>query len=212
MHGTGNYPGTGEVDSPLNYADYYYLEALTRYRRYLNNAPIVDFSFLQDEKSSPMKIDFDASLTTDVDGDSLVFFWDFGDGKKAFSHSNFISHIYEHPGIYSVTLKIQDKWNGMDTLTQSINIKPLTNLLKLEEPGLSVYPNPASDSFTIELPHNYGPTSVVVVNILGQKYQMKLYPGKNLIQSTDWIDSLYIITFRTFDGIQQTKLLIKNNG
>ena len=32
MHCTGNLPAKSEVDVPLNYADYYYLEALLRYR------------------------------------------------------------------------------------------------------------------------------------------------------------------------------------
>ncbi len=40
MHGTGNYPKGKEVDAPLSYADYYYLEALLRYRNLvLNKAP-----------------------------------------------------------------------------------------------------------------------------------------------------------------------------
>lgn len=212
MHGTGNMPGSSEVDSPLNYADYYYLEALSRYRRVLNHSPIVDLTYLQDDNSSPLKINFDASLTTDSDNDSLTFAWDFGDGKKAFTYSKLISHVYGSPGVYSVTLKTADKWNGADTLQQNIAVKPLTGVSKLEGKGLSVYPNPASKSFTIELPYQYGPTSVSIANLLGQKYQMKLNPGRNLILSANWKDSLYIIYFETPDGIQQAKLMIKNES
>lgn len=211
-HGTGNYPGNSEVDSPLSYADYYYLEALTRYRRYLNHSPIVDFSFLQNSPSDPMKMDFDASLTTDSDGDSLGYFWDFGDQKKAFTHSGLISHTYENPGVYSVTLVCSDRWNGSDTLQQSLVVKTITSVSNLENNRLSVYPNPASTSFTIELPYGYGPTNVSVANILGQKHQIRLNPGKNLIQAIYWKDSLYIISFKAHNGTQQTKLQIKNNG
>ena len=32
MHSTGSLPNGSEIDVPLNYADYYYLEALKRYR------------------------------------------------------------------------------------------------------------------------------------------------------------------------------------
>lgn len=32
-HSVGNFPGNGEVDVPLTYADYYYVEALVRYKR-----------------------------------------------------------------------------------------------------------------------------------------------------------------------------------
>jgi len=31
-HSTGNLPEGSEIDVPLNYADYYFLEALLRYR------------------------------------------------------------------------------------------------------------------------------------------------------------------------------------
>ena len=34
-HSTGAYPFSSEVDVPLTYADYYYLEALTRIKRRL---------------------------------------------------------------------------------------------------------------------------------------------------------------------------------
>lgn len=30
LHSTGNYPAGDEIDVPINYADYYYLEALHR--------------------------------------------------------------------------------------------------------------------------------------------------------------------------------------
>lgn len=35
-HSTGNYPINSEIDSPLTYADYYYVEALIRYKRKIN--------------------------------------------------------------------------------------------------------------------------------------------------------------------------------
>ncbi|MDE6622860.1 MAG: glucuronyl hydrolase, partial [Alistipes sp.] len=31
MHSVGHWPATSEIDTPLNYADYYYLEAIARY-------------------------------------------------------------------------------------------------------------------------------------------------------------------------------------
>ena len=40
-HSVGNYPKGTEVDVPLTYADYYYVEALVRYKKLLQK-PIVD--------------------------------------------------------------------------------------------------------------------------------------------------------------------------
>ena len=37
MHSVGSFPHNSEVDTPLNYADYYYLEALKRYKEVKSN-------------------------------------------------------------------------------------------------------------------------------------------------------------------------------
>ncbi len=37
LHSTGNKPGKSEIDVPINYADYYYLEALLRSRKFVKN-------------------------------------------------------------------------------------------------------------------------------------------------------------------------------
>lgn len=41
MHSTGHAPKNSEVDVPLNYADYYFLEALLRYRTKMSGAPVM---------------------------------------------------------------------------------------------------------------------------------------------------------------------------
>ena len=41
MHSTGSLPHGSEIDTPLNYADYYFLEALVRYRRVIAGEPAV---------------------------------------------------------------------------------------------------------------------------------------------------------------------------
>ena len=40
MHATGNYMGGSEVDGPLIYADYYFIEGLLRYTAIMNNKSI----------------------------------------------------------------------------------------------------------------------------------------------------------------------------
>lgn len=46
MHSTGSLPHGSEIDTPLSYADYYYLEALVRLRRVESGLPAADWSSL----------------------------------------------------------------------------------------------------------------------------------------------------------------------
>jgi beta propeller repeat protein len=51
-------------------------------------------------------VHFDASQTTDDDGDALTFKWDFGDGTTA--DGAVASHVYADQGLYNVTLFVSD--------------------------------------------------------------------------------------------------------
>ncbi len=42
LHSTGHHPANSEVDVPIIYADYYYLEALLRQKRLALNRPVID--------------------------------------------------------------------------------------------------------------------------------------------------------------------------
>jgi len=42
LHSTGHKPANSEIDVPISYADYYYLEALTRQNRLADGKPVVD--------------------------------------------------------------------------------------------------------------------------------------------------------------------------
>jgi unsaturated chondroitin disaccharide hydrolase len=49
-HGVGNIPGGSEIDVPLTYADYYFVEAMTRYLRYMKKEPIIDdYTFMKNK-------------------------------------------------------------------------------------------------------------------------------------------------------------------
>lgn len=38
MHSVGHLPGNSEIDLPLNYADYYFLEGLLRYQKVMGRS------------------------------------------------------------------------------------------------------------------------------------------------------------------------------
>jgi PKD repeat protein len=63
---------------------------------------------------------FDASATTDPDGDIVSYGWSFGDGNTASGVS--VSNTYLTPGTYAVTLTVTDAEGNSDTAIQNISI------------------------------------------------------------------------------------------
>ena len=52
-------------------------------------------------------VSFDAKDTADLDGDNLVYAWDFGDGTKGQNRPQ-VTHVYTNGGDYSVKLTVSD--------------------------------------------------------------------------------------------------------
>lgn len=75
-------------------------------------------------------IHFNAASTTDLDtDDTLVFVWDFGDGKNAKSKT--VQYTYSSPGTYVVKLNVSD---GTVTKSQSITLTIKAAILKITGP------------------------------------------------------------------------------
>ncbi|MCE5267526.1 MAG: Ig-like domain-containing protein [Planctomycetaceae bacterium] len=69
---------------------------------------------------------FDGSGSFDVDGDSLVYVWDFGDGVTGIGATP--THAYADNGVYTVLLTVKDGYgnSSSDTLVATVdNVAPL---------------------------------------------------------------------------------------
>jgi unsaturated chondroitin disaccharide hydrolase len=181
MHATANYPANSGIDKPVNYADYYYLEALTRYRRLLNSTPEADFSYLQSDSITRLQVEFDASGTKDADNDSIIYLWNFSDGHKKYSPTALTSHVYDSPGNYSVSLYASDKWGGIDTISKTVILTSLVNVAGIKDQGISIYPNPVSDGFMLELPEWHASLNAYLINTVGKKFPIDLHARKTWI-------------------------------
>jgi PKD repeat protein len=211
-HGTGNYPAGREIDKPLNYADYYYLEALTRYRRLLNSAPQADFEYTQTDSITKLEIAFDASGSVDPEEDSFTWLWDFGDGSKVFSPDASTSHVYAGPGDYTVTLTITDRWGVSDTIEKPVTVEPFVAVDQLDAGQIKVFPNPASDGFYLELPHGYAKNGACLVNTAGKKYPVNLESGNTWIPNEGWHNGMFILVIPGNNNeIIRRKIIVVNN-
>ena len=130
--------------------------------------------------SVPLKLDFDASLTRDVDEDSVTYRWDFNDGKKAYTLSPRISHTFPDAGNYIVTLITSDKWGGIDTVQHSIDVFSATDISNTANPGICVYPNPAYLGFHVEIPDNSLPAFLSMTDMNGRKRRFGIDYCKNM--------------------------------
>jgi large repetitive protein len=70
---------------------------------------------------------FDASASSDPDGDALSYHWDFGDGATSDEKST--THVYEKSGNYRVVVTVKDESGSdcgisSDSFTAVVNTKP----------------------------------------------------------------------------------------
>jgi PKD repeat protein len=88
-----------------------------------NCAPAASFTNSAAKEGS--SVSFDASATTDADGDAMTYDWKFGDGAVASGVST--SHTYSLAGTYTVTLTVSDGKGGVDVVTKNVvvaNVAP----------------------------------------------------------------------------------------
>ncbi len=65
---------------------------------------------------------FDASGSTDPDGDPFTYRWDFGDGETAETTSPTIAHAYAYGGTFDVALTVLDGNGGVDSDTTTATV------------------------------------------------------------------------------------------
>jgi outer membrane protein OmpA-like peptidoglycan-associated protein len=89
-----------------------------------NQAPIARF-LGPNEGSINDQLNFDASASSDPEGGSLTYSWDFGDGTIASFGSPVASHRYTSVGNYNVRLTVEDNRGSSDTTMQLVRIVSL---------------------------------------------------------------------------------------
>lgn len=74
-----------------------------------NRQPVAVASVSPDEGNAPLRADFDASGSSDADGDPLSYLWDFGDGSSGTDAVT--SHVYPR-GAFTARLAVGDGRGG----------------------------------------------------------------------------------------------------
>ncbi|MCF8275218.1 MAG: PKD domain-containing protein [Flavobacteriales bacterium] len=150
---------------------------------------------------------------TNTSQNAVEYVWDFGDGTATSSEDSLI-HAYTSPGTYTITLTAIN-YNCTTTTTQSIVVLEFgvgINELGLRD-QLSVYPNPNTGLFTVELELD-SPSEIAVElnNVLGQRvYQTNVesrsYWRKEFDLSS-YVKGVYLLRISTDSGVMQRKVII----
>jgi Zn-dependent metalloprotease len=123
---------------------------------------------------APLTVTFDASASSDPDGDPLNFRWEFGNGAVGSGQST--THTFQAPGMYMVRLYVVDSWGavGRDSITIEVR-QTLTDAASLAEPPEQLtlsgfYPHPARHNLTLQLgTPQAGTLWFRIYNVLGQE-------------------------------------------
>lgn len=87
-----------------------------------NNAPTARFTFDPGYGDSPLVVDFDAGLSSDVDGEIEIYSWDFGDTTTGSGET--ISHTFSALATtnFTVILTVYDEDGGASSTTGVITV------------------------------------------------------------------------------------------
>jgi PKD repeat protein len=86
------------------------------------NAPTASFTFTPQTGNAPLDVTFDASASTDSDGQITNYNWNFGDTFTGIGQT--VLHRYETEGEYTVTLTVTDDDGKTDSTSHIIIVDP----------------------------------------------------------------------------------------
>ncbi|MCK4613769.1 MAG: PKD domain-containing protein, partial [Thermoplasmata archaeon] len=167
--------------------------SLTQTIEVANIKPVASFTPSKTSAKTGKEIEFDASASLDVADTTLTYAWNFGDGVIGYGMET--SHAYALPGVFPVTLTVNDGTDDSEPVTKDITImtiEPVASFTlstnKTETGEVVVFD--ASDSTGVGLTYtwDFGDNSTANGIVVTHKYTKK---------------GTYNVTLTVFDGTTQ---------
>ena len=112
--------GPWEATQALFYTTYAGGGQVRRISSTTNRAPTATLTASPRSGPAPLSVRFDASGSSDPDGQTLSFEWNFGDGIMA-SGSSIQTHTYQNPGRFTATVTVRDGAGGTSSASATID-------------------------------------------------------------------------------------------
>ncbi|MAQ76296.1 MAG: hypothetical protein CL613_08200 [Aquimarina sp.] len=171
----------------------------------INQSPVAEFTATPATGSIPLTVQFDASGSSDPDGDSLTYFWNFGDGNTAVGLTT--THKYTIAGSFTVTLTVTDTKGNTDTLRKEITATGPGggNDCTFGVPLSTALPTISNSSYTNVYVFGNGPdlsniTNFVINWDLQNNGLWQLSMNTNNGQPSWWVNLLQSVTNQTFNS------------
>lgn len=101
----------------------------------INALPTAVFTFTQDPNNA-LRFNFDATGSTDSDGNLVRFEWDFADGQTGEGAT--ISHTYAEPDDYNVRLTVTDELGASTSTTRLVDVVGTDVFVRSLDPNFGV--------------------------------------------------------------------------
>lgn len=141
-------------------------------------------------------------------GPIAKWFWYFGDANTWTIQNP--AHQYWNPGIYTVSLVVEDS-NGCH---DSVSIPALINVVVgLEEKGKTtvflVYPNPAKNEIIVKLNNDCNECMIQLIDAAGKIVHEEKFAQRHLQISRNGLPAgTYLLKFTGFEGAQEVRKVI----
>lgn len=147
-----------------------------------NLFPVAAFSFTPRRAGVGEAVSFEATMSSDPDGEVVSFLWDFGDGGT--DSGLMVKHAYYEPGLYEVTLAVTDDDEATNKTTQIIQVVMMyrlnvTSNVQVKISGSGNYRE--GEMVTLSAQPSLG--MLGLLGMLGGKYNFKGWVG--VLNSTE---------------------------
>lgn len=134
--------------------------------------------------------------------------WDFGDGTTVANAPGTMTHTYTTAGPRMVSVTLTNEC-GTETVVATIVVTSTADVATNTIEGLSVYPNPANEQVTVQLPTSVQATGSVFNTTGSLVKTIDSFTGTTVISVSDWTPGVYFLHLQSEEKTSVMKLVVE---